>query len=142
MPTAKRKKIRNILFSREARNARSKAERYARDPEEAKRLLHEVAMKTKASKSQGPLIEVWDHLTALSRLLHAYFHGKYKTIPWQSLALSSMALIYFLTPSDLFPDFIPVAGYVDDATIIAFVANTIKADLNKFLEWEAGKCKP
>jgi uncharacterized membrane protein YkvA (DUF1232 family) len=53
--------------------------------------------------------------------------------------LSSTALLYFVTPSDLFPDFIPVAGYVDDATIIAFVVNAIKADLDKFLEWEATK---
>ncbi|MDZ7368854.1 MAG: YkvA family protein [candidate division KSB1 bacterium] len=42
-----------------------------------------------------------------------------------------MALPYFATPSDLFPDFIPVAGYVDDATIIALVVNANKAARQK-----------
>ncbi len=37
----------------------------------------------------------------------------------------------------LYQTFIPVAGYVDDAAVIAFVAAAIKSDLDNFLEWEA-----
>jgi uncharacterized membrane protein YkvA (DUF1232 family) len=133
-------KIAAIVSAPEVQQAKRKAEDYLRDPEKTKKLLAAVVEKTeKRHDKNGPLVQVWERLKALSRLINAFVRKEYKEVPWQSLVLSSMALLYFVTPSDLFPDFIPVAGYVDDATIIAFVANAIKADLDKFLEWEAEK---
>jgi uncharacterized membrane protein YkvA (DUF1232 family) len=127
----------------EVQQAKRKAEEYLRDPEKTKKLLSAVVEKAKTRQApKGPLVEVWEHLKALSRLVNAFVRKEYKEVPWQSLVLSSMALLYFVIPSDLFPDFIPIAGYVDDATIIAFVVNAIKADLDKFLEWEAEKSTP
>jgi len=129
-----------IVLTPEAQQAKRKAEDYLRDPNKTKKLLAAVVEKAKKRQDKkGPLVEVWERLKALSRLVNAFVRKEYKEVPWQSLVLSSMALLYFVTPSDLFPDFIPVAGYVDDATIIAFVVNAIKADLDKFLEWEATK---
>lgn len=129
-----------LILTPEVQQAKRKAEDYLRDPEKTKKLLAAVVEKTqKRQDKKGPLVEVWERLKALSRLVNAFVRKEYKEVPWQSLVLSSMALLYFVTPSDLFPDFIPVAGYIDDATIIAFVANAIKADLDKFLEWEATK---
>tara|TARA_B100001013_G_C24302433_1_gene321343 strand:- start:368 stop:538 length:171 start_codon:yes stop_codon:yes gene_type:complete len=52
------------------------------------------------------------------------------------------AVIYFLNPIDLSPDMIPGIGYVDDVSIIAFVLNSIRADLQQFLEWEARRDDP
>jgi uncharacterized membrane protein YkvA (DUF1232 family) len=49
------------------------------------------------------------------------------------------AVIYFLNPLDLIPDFIPGIGYLDDATVIAFVFSSIRKDLLKFLDWECQK---
>jgi uncharacterized membrane protein YkvA (DUF1232 family) len=132
-----------IVSAPEAQQAKRRAEDFLRDPEKTKKLLAAVVEKTKKRQDKkGPLVEVWERLKALSRLINAFIRKEYKEVPWQSLVLSSMALLYFVTPSDLFPDFIPVAGYVDDATIIAFVINAIKADLDKFLEWEAEKSTP
>jgi uncharacterized membrane protein YkvA (DUF1232 family) len=42
-----------------------------------------------------------------------------------------------VSPIDLIPDFIPVAGYIDDAAVIVFVPAQIKADLDNILQWEA-----
>jgi uncharacterized membrane protein YkvA (DUF1232 family) len=136
-------KIEAIVLTPEVQQARRKAEVYLRDPNKAKKLLAAVVEKTKRRQDKkGPLAEVWERLKALSRLINAFIRKEYKEVPWQSLVLSSMALLYFVTPSDLFPDFIPVAGYVDDATIIAFVVKAIKTDLDKFLEWEAEQSAP
>jgi uncharacterized membrane protein YkvA (DUF1232 family) len=132
-----------IVLTPEVQRAKHKAEAYLRDPEKARKLLTAVVEKTKERQNnKGPFVKVWESLKALSRLINAFVRKEYKEAPWQSLVLSSMALLYFVTPSDLFPDFIPVAGYVDDATIIAFVVNAIKADLDKFLAWEAEKSTP
>ncbi len=133
-------KIDAIVLTPQVQKAKRKAEAYLRDPEKAKKLLTAVGKKAKERQNnKGPLVEVWERIKALSRLVNACVRKEYKEVPWQSLVLSSTALLYFVTPSDLLPDFIPVAGYVDDATIIAFVVNAIKADLDKFLEWEATK---
>ncbi|MGH7601665.1 MAG: YkvA family protein [bacterium] len=129
-----------IVLTQVVQQAKRKAGEYLRNPEKTKKLLAAVVEKAEQRRDKkGPLVEVWERLKALSRLLNAFVRKEYKEVPWQSLVLSSMALLYFVTPSDLFPDFIPVAGYIDDATIIAFVVNAIKADLDKFLEWEAEK---
>ena len=42
-------------------------------------------------------------------------------------------------PADLIPDFIPVAGLVDDAAVIAFVVARIRVDLDAFMAWEAAQ---
>jgi uncharacterized membrane protein YkvA (DUF1232 family) len=121
--------------SPEFQQAKSKAEEYARDPEKAKRLIDEAIKKAKG-KNKGPVGEVWRYLTALIRLTRAYFNRQYTDVPWQTIVLAISALIYFVSPIDLIPDFIPVAGYIDDVAVISFVAASLKADLDNFLEWE------
>jgi uncharacterized membrane protein YkvA (DUF1232 family) len=69
-------------------------------------------------------------------LLRAYIRGDYRDIPWGSIVLVIVAIIYFVSPIDLIPDIIPVIGLTDDAAVIAFVIAQIKADLDNFLAWE------
>jgi uncharacterized membrane protein YkvA (DUF1232 family) len=75
----------------------------------------------------------------LVRLVRAHSGGRYRDVPWETIALAIGALIYFLSPIDLIPDPIPVAGYVDDAAVVAFVVASLHADLNNFREWEEEK---
>jgi len=115
---------------------RSKAEEYARDPKKAKKLLDDAVKKAKSYQiNRGPLAEVWSYLTSLFRLLRAYVKGEYRDIPWGSIVLVIVAIIYFVSPIDLIPDVLP-AGLIDDAAVIAFVVKQIKADLDQFLTWE------
>ena len=70
------------------------------------------------------------------RLVRAYGTGEYKVVPWETVALIIVALVYFVSPLDFIPDVIPVAGYVDDAAVIGFVVASVKTDLDEFVEWE------
>jgi len=121
--------------SPEFQQAKNKAEEYARDPEKANKLVDDAFKKAKG-KNKGPLGDVWRYLTALMRLTRAYFSKQYTDVPGQTIVLAIAALIYFVSPVDLIPDFIPVVGYLDDVTVISFVVASIKADLDNFLEWE------
>ena len=58
-------------------------------------------------------------------------------MPWETIALAIGAIAYFVSPVDLIPDFIPVAGYIDDAAVIAFVIASATNELHSFREWEA-----
>lgn len=115
---------------------RNKAEAYVRDPDKAKQLLDDAVKKAREyENNRGPLDEVWSYLTALFRLLKAYISGKYRDIPWKSIVLAVVAIIYFVCPADLFPDWFP-GGLIDDAALIGFVVAQIKIDLDNFLAWE------
>jgi uncharacterized membrane protein YkvA (DUF1232 family) len=116
---------------------KSKAEVYVRDPEKAKKLLEDAVKKTKGfEKNRGPLGEVWSYLTALFRLLKTYIRKEYRDIPWASIVLVTVGIIYFVSPVDLISDALPGIGLIDDAGVIAFVVAQIKADLDNFLAWE------
>lgn len=80
--------------------------------------------------------EVWNYLTTLFRLLKNYIHRDYQEIPWGSIVLVIVAIIYFVSPIDLIPDIIPWLRLTDDAAVIAIVIAQIKTDLDNFLAWE------
>ncbi len=48
------------------------------------------------------------------------------------MAAVTAALLYFVNPIDLVPDFLPLVGYLDDAAIIAVCFKIIQADLRKY----------
>lgn len=114
--------------------ARSKAKEYANDPGKLSSLLDKASKKAETKK--GPLREVWDSLMACLRLLKACAHRQY-TLPWQSLSLIVAAVLYFVMPVDLIPDFILSLGFADDAALLAWTFRQVRSDLDAFRQWEA-----
>lgn len=45
-----------------------------------------------------------------------------KRIPWISKAILGLTLVYFFSPIDIIPDFIPVLGQLDDLIIVPGLA--------------------
>ncbi len=90
----------------------------------------------KARAKAGSLRSIWGDLQALLRLLRAWANRSYTRVPWGAVVMALAAVLYLLNPLDLAPDFIPLVGYVDDATVIAFVIRSIQKELDKFREWE------
>jgi len=82
---------------------------------------------------------VWNNLKALLRLFKAYLSREYTSIPWGSIVMVVIAILYFVSPLDLVFDWIPLAGFVDDAAVIAFVLKQINNDIETFLKWEKVK---
>jgi len=77
-----------------------------------------------------------EKLSVFSRLASAYASGKYREVPWKTVMTVLAAIIYFLNPLDLVPDFIPLMGLTDDFGVLIWVYNSIHGEINKFLEWE------
>ena len=50
------------------------------------------------------------------RALYRYMRDK--NVPWYRKTVIVGALIYFISPIDLIPDFIPIIGYLDDLGVI------------------------
>ena len=77
-----------------------------------------------------------EKLLVFSRLSRAYASGQYRVLPWKSIMTILAAIIYFVNPVDLIPDFIPAMGLTDDIGILLWVYNSLSTEINKFLEWE------
>lgn len=115
-------------------SARRRAEEFAADRERVSNLLGDA--QKKAHRDRRRLAEVWENLQALLRLVSAWLRGHYSRIPWRTIILATAAIIYFVNPFDLFPDLVPMVGYLDDAGVLAFVVRAIQKDINAFLDWE------
>jgi uncharacterized membrane protein YkvA (DUF1232 family) len=90
----------------------------------------------KLVKNKGAMAEVKENLNAVVRLVQAYAKGNYKQAPWKSLVMIVAAILYFVSPIDLIPDFILGLGFADDIAVITFVYKSIQKDIEKFLAWE------
>jgi uncharacterized membrane protein YkvA (DUF1232 family) len=52
-----------------------------------------------------------------------YFAFKDDRTPWYAKLTSLSSIVYLLSPADLVPDLIPLAGYIDDLFIVPFLIN-------------------
>ena len=74
-------------------------------------------------------------LAALPRMLRATTRGEYDG--GLRLALMTAATIYVVSPIDAIPEaFLWVVGLVDDAVAVTWLAGTVLAETERFLEWE------
>lgn len=110
----------------------AEAERYREDEEAREDLLRRVRDKA----DRAPLGDALEDVLTFIRMIRAYFSGRYREVPWRTIALMIGTCLYLLTPIDLIPDFLPVIGYADDVAVVAFVLRTIRPDIERFREWE------
>jgi uncharacterized membrane protein YkvA (DUF1232 family) len=87
-------------------------------------------------ESEGPLSKFVDDCKLLLAAVKDYWHGKYRRIPYWSIAAIVVALLYVLNPFDLIPDFIPVFGQIDDAAVVAACLLLVRQDLQKYKKWK------
>lgn len=118
------------------RQATLTAAAYVKNPERLGKLLEDAAKKTKGTPRKA-FEETWAYLMAMIRLLRAYYRREYRDLPRQSLITIIATVIYFVSPIDFIPDWIPLAGYLDDAFLVGLVLKSVKDDLDVFMQWEA-----
>jgi len=111
-----------------------RAQEIAENFEKAADVVERASAKARAKASN--LRSIWGDLQALLRLLRGWANRTYTRVPWGTVVMGLAAALYLLNPLDLAPDFIPLVGYLDDATVIAFVIRSIQKELDRFKEWE------
>jgi uncharacterized membrane protein YkvA (DUF1232 family) len=87
----------------------------------------------------GALGAVRRDAEALVRMAREVVAGRYRALPKRSLIAIVAALIYFLDPLDVIPDFLPLFGFADDAAVLLWVASRMRKDLDAFVRWEVGQ---
>lgn len=114
-----------------------KAEKVLRDEERVNKIMGSVSSKlADITRSSEKLKGFVGRIKVISRMVKNYISGRYRVMPWKSIVLLVAGLIYFITPFDLIPDFIPALGLIDDISMIAFVYRSLKQDIDAYLQWE------
>ena len=75
---------------------------------------------------RGPMRKIWGHVCELWAMVRDPGAAK------SSKAAALAALVYLVSPIDAVPDFIPVAGLLDDAAVIMAAVAAMEAQLMRY----------
>ena len=84
---------------------------------------------------------VWAKMLLLFAVAKDYVNGDYTEIPKRSIVAILGGLIYFLSPIDVVPDFVPVLGFIDDVFILNLVYKQVIKDLERYKIWKDSQLK-
>ena len=75
-------------------------------------------------------------MNVITRLTKAWRNKEYTDVSYATVFLSVAILLYFVSPIDLIPDFIPLIGGLDDVLLLGFLIKIIDKEIERFLTWE------
>ena len=133
---------------------RERAKRIAASPEEVAALAGAAAQKLakepsageregaplayKATGLPGRFRAVREELSTFIALLKAWVNGDYRQVSARTLVTVIAAVLYFVVPFDLIPDFIAAIGLLDDAAVIGYVIGVVRDEIAEFERWRSG----
>lgn len=95
--------------------------------------IRKWACKVKNIPLLGALAE---DLSTLLDMLRDCSRGVYRKLPRGLMIAAVIALAYALSPIDLLPDLIPLAGFLDDAAVLAVLLEfCVAGDLLRYRAW-------
>ena len=120
------------------RRATAEAEACAGDPKRLRKLLRDAVGKLNVIP-RGPFGEAWPYLLAMLRVARDYQTGDYRDMPRPKLLIVIAAIIYFVSPFDVIPDYLPVLGHIDDAFVVGLALKSVRVELDTFMAWETSR---
>ena len=90
----------------------------------------------KARNNKGTLGDAREKLQLFVDLVQAYSKGEYRNVAPSTILTIIGAIIYFVSPLDVVPDFLVGLGIVDDAAVISFTLKKLSVEINEFKKWK------
>lgn len=130
----------NVSKSKFYKKAATKALTVAADKNKVLSLLSKAFLYFQKHEGDRPIgEEIKEKFNTLLRLVRALYKKEYTNFPWASLIKVIAVLIYFVSPIDALPDFIPVLGFLDDFALLSWVLTSLSDDIQNFENWEQTK---
>lgn len=130
--------VSSILQSIFFKQALSKAGKLSRNSNKVMLLLSTVFAKMQGGGGIS-LSKIKTKLKTLALLVKYSVNGKYKDVSAKNIIFVLAGMIYFVSPIDLIPDFLPIIGFGDDIALITFIYNSISKEIEKFEGWLLGQ---
>lgn len=125
----------NENVMRKFKESEAEAEEVLKSPEETSKKIQDAFVKLEGIKD-GPIKMMFEDIKLMVDIIKDYINGTYKEVPQYTIIAILGALIYFLSPFDIIPDFIPGVGFIDDAFVIALVLKQVHDDLQSYKIWK------
>ena len=103
-------------------------------PEELEEvILKEESIKKKSKKlNLDRFQKLFNQIKLALEMVRDFKAKMYTEIPWRTMGLITVALLYFLNPLDIIPDLLPILGLTDDAIAFAAVFKSVQTDFNNY----------
>jgi uncharacterized membrane protein YkvA (DUF1232 family) len=69
-------------------------------------------------------------------LLKAWLSGDYRELSNKTIVIIVAAVLYFVVPLDVIPDFIFGLGFLDDVAVIGYVFGQLTEEMYAFEQWQ------
>jgi uncharacterized membrane protein YkvA (DUF1232 family) len=112
-----------------------KANQIAGEDSKLQKLLKNVSDRLSQVSHHPKVQTALEPILIFKRMIQAHRSGKFK-VSSKTLGLIVLGLVYFVTPIDIIPDFMPILGFTDDLSVILAVFNSVKHEVQDFLNWE------
>jgi uncharacterized membrane protein YkvA (DUF1232 family) len=90
----------------------------------------------KVEKASPVLKQILGNLKNLYGLFVDSVKGNYKLHP-AITGIIGGGLLYFIIPLDLIPDYIPLAGLLDDFVVLSTIINSLQTELAEYRDWKS-----
>lgn len=97
--------------------------------------VNDEAIREKLDKAYPAFKASLENVRELYAIFKDAVNGKYN-LPPAIVAMIGGGLLYFILPADLIPDFIPVAGYMDDLAVLKTIMNSLKKEISDYRYWK------
>ena len=87
-------------------------------------------------KNVSVLAGLLDNIRTAYDLVSDFVTGRYKGVSKSTITLLAGGLAYLALPIDLVPDFIPVAGWMDDAAVLGWIFTRCTDEFKKFRDFK------
>ena len=118
------------------KSSKNKAQQVIKDQKETYALLSRAVTHAKEVPGLGPYLA---DIPLLCSMIYDYAKGQYREVPIGTIIGCTAALIYFVSPIDMIPDFIPVVGQLDDVGVLVYALKAVHQDLQEYDRWKQGK---
>lgn len=115
-----------------------KAETLLKDDAKVQTFLDKLERKIKRIPFVSQEIK---NIPVLISMVRSYWKKDYTKVPFKTMVAIVSALLYFLSPIDVVPDWIPVLGQMDDALVIATCWKWVNDDIEAYRKWRKSSQK-
>lgn len=116
----------------------SSAEKLLTDQDAIEKFLQRLENKLRIVPLAGDALA---SIPVLASLIRSYIKKEYADIPIGSIIAIVSALLYFVSPVDIIPDFIPGVGHIDDALVVAACLKLVESDVKEYIQWRKASGK-
>lgn len=92
----------------------------------------DILARTEAKLHNDVHVHAFRTLLVNVRMLFRMMRDETFSLAWPTKALVLGGLVYFLLPTDITPDFIPVVGYIDDTLVISWVVKRLAHEIERY----------